>query len=168
MKKKLLAILLPVVFAVSLLPGTVFAADNPEISSNINGQAYGKRATTVTSYLYENESGGLTRVEYVPDVEGSIDHDGGEWNSWGVVSEEHIVVEDYNSSFLFQSSRFKPMELDIWGGFFAGDTCNFLVFGQKNTDEDDSKEVIRVVKYSKDWQRLGQASLYGANTVTPL
>lgn len=84
-----------------------------------------------------------------------------------MVLEEHIVVEDYNSSFLFQSSRFKPMELDIWGGFFAGDTCNFLVFGQKNTDEDDSKEVIRVVKYSKDWQRLGQASLYGANTVTP-
>lgn len=38
------------------------------------------------------------------------------------------------------------------------------MFGQKNEEENDSKEVIRVVKYSKDWQRLGAASLYGANT----
>ena len=33
--------------------------------------------------------------------------------------------------------------------------------------QSDDTEVIRIVKYSKDWQRLGQAGLYGANTTVP-
>lgn len=28
-------------------------------------------------------------------------------------------------------------------------------------------EVIRIVKYDKSWNRLGQASVYGANTKVP-
>lgn len=55
----------------------------------------------------------------------------------------------------------------MWGGFYSGTDYNFLVFGQKNAEEDDSREVIRVVKYSKDWERLDAASLYGANTIEP-
>ena len=146
MKKKCLAVLLAAVLAVGLLPATAFAADSPAESRNCVQRAYTKYGSTINSYLYENESGGLTRVEYIYD---------------------HIVVEDYDSSFRFQSSRTIPMELNKWGGFFAGETCNFFVFGQYNYGEDDSKEVIRVVKYSKDWQRLGEASLLGANTVNP-
>ena len=59
------------------------------------------------------------------------------------------------------------MELSIWGGFYAGKDYNFFVFGQSNPNQSNSAEVIRVVKYSKDWQRLGQASLEGANTTIP-
>ena len=148
MRKKLLAMLFAVVMTVGLLPGTAFAAGSPAVSNNLGRQvyAYGRWANTVKSYLYENERGGLTRVEYING---------------------QIVVEDYDSSFRFQSGRTVPMELSIWGGFFAGETHNFLVFGQKNTEEDNNKEVIRVVKYSKDWQRMEQASLRGANTTVP-
>lgn len=100
----------------------------------------------MTSYLYENSSGGLTRVEYT----------GGQ-----------VVVENYTSSFAFVDSRTIQPELPIWGGFFAGETYNFLIFGQNNPAESDSTEVIRVVKYDKNWKRLGAASLKGANTVIP-
>ena len=147
---RLVSTLLALILTAALLPSAVFAADGPEKSINFSRQAYsvGYHASTVTSYLYENEDGGLTRVEY--------NYDSGK-----------LVTEKYDSSFRFLSGQEIPMELDIWGGFFEGETYNFFVFGQKNEEEDDNKEVIRVVKYSKDWQRLGQASLRGANTTVP-
>ena len=51
--------------------------------------------------------------------------------------------------------------------FYSGTDYHFLVFGQNNLEEDDQKEVIRVVKYTKDWERVGAASLYAANTTKP-
>ena len=128
----------------SLVPGTAAAA-GPAQSRNIHKNDYTTWSKPVTSYLY-GHNGGLTRVEYT----------GGQ-----------IVVEDYDSSFALQSSRTVPMELSLWGGFFAGEDYNFLIFGQSNPSESDSAEVIRVVKYDKDWNRLGQASLRGANTTVP-
>ena len=130
----------------SLVPVASASGTAPVVSNNKNDQDYTRWSSTVKSYLYENEDGGLTRVEYV---------DG------------KIVVEDYNDAFQLHSSRTIPMELSIWGGFYAGEDYNFLIFGQENPGEDDQREVIRVVKYSKDWKRLGQASLRGANTTTP-
>ena len=130
----------------SLLPATLAAGSGPAESSNINKENYSRWSSPVTSYLYENESGGLTRVEYT----------GGQ-----------VVVENYDASFAFLDGRTIQPELLIWGGFFAGESYNFLVFGQSNAAESDSAEVIRVVKYDKDWNRLGAASLKGANTTIP-
>ena len=46
--------------------------------------------------------------------------------------------------------------------------CASIIQGcQSNAAESDSAEVIRVVKYDKDWNRLGAASLKGANTTIP-
>ena len=147
MKKRLFSLFLSLAVTLSLTALPVSAeSGSPAVSDNINDQDYTSWSKPVASYLMENEAGGLTRVEYI---------DG------------QVVVEDYASDFTFQSGRTIPMELSLWGGFFAGADYNFLVFGQKNPDENDSTEVVRVVKYSKDWQRLGQASLYGANTTTP-
>lgn len=125
----------------------------PAVSNNKDAQNYRWHsnynwnwADTVKSYLYENPSGGLTRIEYI---------DG------------EIVAEDYDDSFQLRASRRIPMELPIWGGFYAGDKYNFVFFGQENLSEDNNVEVVRVVKYSKDWRRLGDAGLCGANTVVP-
>ena len=141
-----LTLALCLALALTLAPAGRAAAAQPVKSRNITAQDYSRWSSTVNSYLYENPQGGLTRVEYT----------GGQ-----------IVVEDYDSAFQFQSGRTIPMELTTWGGFFAGQDYNFFVFGQNNPRQDDSVEVIRVVKYSKDWQRLGQASLNGANTTVP-
>ncbi len=60
-------------------------------------------------------------------------------DSYGWASDKKVYIESYNSGFK-------------------------LRFGQPNPNEEDTVEVIRVVKYSKSWERLGQASIYGANT----
>ena len=143
MRKRQLSTLLVLCMVLALLPGTALAADSPASTHNIY---YNDYCSIINSYLYENESGGLTRVEYAND---------------------QVIVEEYDSSFKFLSGQTIPKELDIWGGFFAGETYNFLIFGQKSQEEDNTREVIRVVKYSKSWQRLGQASLHGVNITVP-
>ncbi len=164
MKKKLLAAILAVLLcgnsfsvcaapqgmagSISLQSGAGAVPSNNKDAQNYHlyGNYNWNWAETVNSYLYENQSGGLTRVEYI---------DG------------QIVAEDYDNGFRLCASHAIPMELSQWGGFYAGDQYNFVIFGQSNPSESNETEVVRVVKYSKDWQRLGQASLYGANTVEP-
>lgn len=58
-------------------------------------------------------------------------------------------------------------ELPLYGGFYQGTDSYFLVFGQENPEEDDSVEVLRIVRYSKAWERLASASLCGVNTCRP-
>lgn len=153
-KKQLVAVALAWMLSIgTAVPAATFcapavcAAVTPASSDTQNRQTYGTPwATTVNAYLYENDDGTLTRVEYISGK---------------------VVVETYDRSFKIQSSKTLSMELSIWGGFYAGEDYNFLIFGQKNTAHSDSTEVIRVVKYSKDWKRLGQASLKGANTAIP-
>lgn len=148
-KKSILSLALALLTALAILPCTAQAAGKPVPSTNINSQEYemGRRwADPIKSYLYTNPSGGLTRVEYIKGT---------------------VVVEDYSASFALLSSRAIPAELPLWGGFFSGANYNFLVFGQDNVEENNAKEVYRIVKYSKDWQRLGSDSLFGANTIHP-
>lgn len=78
-----------------------------------------------------------------------------------------VLVKYYDSSYQRTSYRYVDRELSIFGGFYAGTDAYYLAFGQNNVEEDDSKEVIRVVKYDKDWNRLKAASLCGANTIHP-
>lgn len=145
--RKLLSALCALALILSLVPAAQ-AAGTPAESNNLNACTYPNfHAAPIKSYLFDN-GGGLTRVEYI-------------------LSQKSIVVEDYSGSFQLQSSRTIPFELSVWGGFFAGQSYNFFIFGQNNPGESDSVEVIRVVKYDKNWNRLGQASVYGANTTKP-
>ncbi|MCI9531549.1 MAG: leucine-rich repeat protein [Lachnospiraceae bacterium] len=75
-----------------------------------------------------------------------------------------VLAEYYNKSFRRTSKKKIPMELSKYGGFYAGKDAYFLVFGQDNPQDNDNVEVLRVVKYSKKWKRLGAASLRGADT----
>ena len=102
-------------------------------------------------YLYPNGIGGLTRV-WVDDL-----------NPQNGI----IKVEELDSQYVTQVRHEILRELDLFGGFFSGAEYNYMIFGQRNNKEDDNVEVIRVVKYSKNWERLGQRSIYGANTKVP-
>lgn len=107
--------------------------------------AYSTWTDTVSAYLYDNGNG-VTRVECY---------------------DEKVIIENYDSNLRYQGGWTLDPELPLWGGFYAGEKYNFLIFGQENPNEDDSVEVIRVVKYDKAWNRLGHASLKGANTTIP-
>lgn len=117
------------------------------VSDNVSDNNYKVFGKVVNSYLIENSDGTLTRVEY--DGSG-------------------IVVEYYSSDEKeLISSKNIEMEMELFGGCYSGAEYNFLVFGQKNVDKDDDKEVLRVVKYSKDWKRLDSISYNGIDTVEP-
>lgn len=142
---------------INVLPMRAEAASYPYItstksgvkSSNYWGHDYGYWwSDPVYSYLIKDEQGGFTRVEY---KKGSV-----------------VYVENWSTDFKLQSSKQITKELPIFGGFYSGKDNNYIVFGQQNLSESDSVEVLRIVKYSKDWTRLGQCSVYGANTQTPL
>ena len=155
MKKRLFALALALVLAFSLLPA-VFAAEVPAESHNRGAQSYHdgiqwRWSDTVKSYLYPSGSG-LCRVEYIRSGDAA-----------------RLVAEDYSAAGKLQSQRELTMELPIFGGFFAGADANYIVFGQAQSTKtgNDAEEVVRVVKYSKRWQRLGDLRIRGENTITP-
>ena len=146
MKKRTLSLFLCVLMLIGLLVPVSAVDGHPEESTNYGDENYNRWAVPIHSYLFENIMGGLTRVAYAND---------------------HILVENYDSQFRYLAGRRLEMELPIWGGFHAGKKYNFIVVGQNNPNEDDSVEILRVIKYDKNWNRLDHASLYGVNTTKP-
>lgn len=117
------------------------------VSENLSDNNYSTYGKVVNSYLYENEDNTLTRVENL--------------------GENGIIVETYSSDCELIDSRKIDAELTKFGGFFSGKDANYFVFGQDNLEESNDREVIRIVKYSKSWERLGECSFKGANTYEP-
>lgn len=116
------------------------------ISKNISANNYTAWSSPVKSYLYENSDDSLTRVEYVGD--------------------KKVVVETYLSGKLTTNKTINT-ELDIFGGFYHGKDYNYIVYGAFNTDDSDDVEVIRVVKYDKDFNRISSKSISAVNTYIP-
>lgn len=109
-------------------------------------QSTARWASTSRSYLFENGGGTFTVLD---------------------ASEDGITLDTYDSSdFTLTDSRTLPAELELFGGFFSGAQYHYLVFGQTNREENDRKEVIRIVKYDKDFQRLDSVSITGGDCVT--
>lgn len=152
-----------VVTALGVLGGSgnyVYAQENTSVQSeaaevtftdNLSANAYGRdrydySSDTIKSYLIPNEDGTLTRLEY----------DNGT-----------ILLENYDTNLQLIRSSSIPMELDLFGGFFQGEQYNWFVFGRENSAASEDEEVFRIVKYSKNWVRLGDCRLTGLNTTVP-
>ncbi|MCI6553681.1 MAG: S-layer homology domain-containing protein, partial [Lachnospiraceae bacterium] len=117
------------------------------VSANAGLNNYtGNWSRLVHSYLQEDSDGRYVRVQYA----------GG-----------YVYIERYQKDFTLYSNQKLQEELPKFGGFHDDGSSYYLVFAQDNKKEEDNCEVLRVVKYSHDWQRLGAASVYGANTRTP-
>lgn len=74
-----------------------------------------------------------------------------------------LYIEECDDDFQVITRKEIDKELSIYGGFYSGADAYYFVFGENNTDEDDTAEVVRVVKYSKSWKRLGAAKITGGN-----
>lgn len=118
-----------------------------ELSENCSANDYRVYGKTVKSYLAENDNQTITRVEYIP--------------------EKGVLAETYSKEYEMLESKVIPCELSYFGGYYSGRDANFLVFGEKNEAESDQAEVLRIVKYSKEWERKGEVSVKGANTYIP-
>lgn len=77
-------------------------------------------------------------------------------------------VESYDAQGNVTASKSIPMELPIWGGFLDGGDYFYLAFGQANPDQQDSREVWRIVQYDRDWRRVASASVDGGESHTCL
>ncbi len=71
-----------------------------------------------------------------------------------------IYIEYFDESFNVLKKMSIDMELDLWGGFYAGEGAYYVMEGQICTEENQKKEAIRVIKYDLNWSRLGAASIY--------
>lgn len=116
---------------------------------NIGKEGYAYWASTIGSYLCDEGSEGLMRVQY-----------DSESNQLGVsyYNKDSYQLEQYTDI---------AVELPVFGGFYEGPGAYFVVSGQNNPDESDETEVIRITKYDKQWNRIASSSLYGANTYEP-
>ena len=118
--------------------------------ANTSRNNYTVWSSPMTSYLVDNEDGTLSRVENMGT---------------------YVLVEKYDRK-TGEVKESKQLSIEIsadafFGGFYSGAEYNYLVFGQVNEEESDETEVVRIVKYSKDWERLAHVSVKGANTYIP-
>lgn len=122
-------------------------ADTGASSENVSDNNYSVHGVIVNSYMTELSDGSLLRAEHIGN---------------------EVVIEKYSSdgSKLISSQKIAD-ELPIFGGIFFGKDYNFIVYGQRNEKETDSFEVLRTVKYTKDWKRVSQATVNGADTYEP-
>ena len=82
------------------------------------------------------------------------------------VEEAQLKVETFSKDGVSQGIRTLPAELSIFGGFYVGEDGYYAVYGQSNMEENDGKEVYRVVKYDRNWNRVGAASITGGESYT--
>lgn len=77
-----------------------------------------------------------------------------------------VQLETYRADGTSAGIREIPMELGYCAAFYESDDSYYLAFGQDNMEENDNKEVYRVVRYNKNWKRLGAASVTGKQSYT--
>ena len=121
---------------------------NGEVTNNLNDNNYSTHASEVTSYLEQIDSGNFMRAE--------------------MIENNTLLVEYFNTSGTVTGSRRIDGELVGIAGFYAGASNYFVVCAQANDEESDDTEILRIVKYDKNWNRVGSCSLSGINTKGPV
>ncbi len=87
---------------------------------------------------------------------------------WRVEKSGATVVEKYSKDFKLLDAFTIETDLNrVWGGFFSGKDYNFIITGSENENDSDSKAVIFIDKYSKDWEKLDTVTIKGSNTHMP-
>lgn len=133
--------MLPVYGASTVSTHTVYTG------SNVNSQNYSRWASTIKSYITQPDAQTIMRVQGNA-VTG-------------------VLVEYYDLSYTLMNTKIVAQELPIFGGFYETSSNYFIISGQSNSEESNTKEVVRVTKYDKDWNMISAASLSNCNTVTP-
>lgn len=114
---------------------------------NIDAQNYKTYGKIINSYINADEDGiRILKYEKSGDV----------------------IELKYNNNFELISEKTVESENEfIFGGYFETDKYYFLAFGQDNKEENNKKEVIKVNKYNKNWEKIGTVSIKNSNTVHP-
>ncbi|MBR2547734.1 MAG: hypothetical protein IKF07_06055 [Eubacterium sp.] len=125
---------------------------------NYYGHSYSTWGDITYSYLVPTDNG------YMRVQTGGINSD-----DIDDVDFDLVGIEYYDDDFNRIGDTYKTLkkELPYWGGFYAYGDYYYIVTGDYNRDESDDKEVIRITKYDKSWNRIDSASLYGSDVYSP-
>ena len=135
-------------------------SDKPPIESYVNYantvigdyDIDGRWANPIENYLYE-ENGNLVRVEAKDDYDRK--------------ENSRVSIKKYDSQGNLLELKELPYQGEKFGGFYKGEEYNYLIFGNNNEEKNDSKEVVRIVKFDREFNELSSVSVNGAYTVYP-
>ncbi len=114
---------------------------------NLSRNNYTTWASPMKSFISENADGTLSCVSSNNDA---------------------VYIDTYDvSTEKFISRKTVSAELPLFGGYYSSDKYNYLVFGADNLDCSDDVEVMRVVRYTKNWQKSGSIPIKAVNTYRP-
>ena len=100
------------------------------------------------SYLTALDDGSFMRVQYGSKI-------------------NELLVEYYDKDYNLTGTKIIGKELPVFGGFYATKDNYYVVTGENNTDEDNTKEVYRITKYDKHWNKITSTGLTNCNTTKP-
>jgi hypothetical protein len=145
--KRIISLVLALVLVFGMVP-VALAASGPATSSNLDGHWY------------------VNAQRWATPIYSNLSYENGEYVRAECIGEE-LVVEYYDKNFQFRTGKTIELELPLYGGVYMSSDYNFLVVGQTNFEEDNNKEVFRIIRYTKDWKKVDHASIRGANTTVP-
>ena len=117
----------------------VYEAKDNAISSN-----FPRWSSTITSYVVNNNGKTISVVE----------------------ANKVVSVETYDETYKLVAKKSIEYELPLFGGFYSGEKYNYIAFGEDNIEENDAKEVIRIVRYDKSFKRIDSVSVKGGESYT--
>ncbi|HHX60048.1 MAG TPA: hypothetical protein GX707_04825 [Epulopiscium sp.] len=123
-------------------------ANRVNIDSNNSSTLYSgftRWNSPMTSHILEEEDGIITSLE----------------------ADGEIKINRYKD-YQLMSSQTIAYELPEFGAFYKGKEYNYIAFGQHNTGEDDNKEVIRIVRYDSNFNRIDSVSVEGGESITTI
>lgn len=154
MKKRIFALLLALTALLCVLPASAegesaVSTDMADLlvygnagGNYINGN--GTRSASSESFLYVNEDGGVTIVQYAGKSNG-------------------LSVSEYDSQLNFLNCRTVPLpNITKWGGFCAGEDHNYVLYGVPGWLEENGS--LNLVQYDKDWNEVARTHLNASNT----
>lgn len=154
-------------------PSAAASTPNPRKSETIHGSntaagmwsynysPYEKWSSPAASCLTMNDDGTLTRIE--ADEEDAIIR----VETYSQSNHELQTAKNLSMKTPWDGYSGETFSNPIFGGFFLGKTYNYVFLGQKNTEQSDGKQVIRIVRYDKDWEIVDASNINHNKTVVP-
>lgn len=124
---------------------TLYQGDT--IYSDEASSTFDRWNSTLTTYLIDNQD--RTKSVIAANKEKKI-----------------VTLADYDLDNQLISEKAIDFELPIFGAFYQGKQYNYIAFGQENREENDAKEVIRIVRYDQNFNRIDSVSITGGDSFT--
>lgn len=116
-----------------------------DVRDNVVSNYFSRFGCTINSYLQNNDDKTISIIEAADEV---------------------IIVDTYDEEYNLIGSKSIKYELPQFGGFYSGKNYNYIAFGQTNFEENDKKEVIRIVRYDKSFNPIDSVSIKGGESFT--